>query len=208
MTRITRTPSLRMNRVLQHRLQNAVSPNSVAKIDPVAPTARTTEVVSNESANYLYDFERNSWVSRFRQVLRTFYQKERQLWLELRAKKRGILQFERFVDAWNETATQIIKLEKLGLSSQSDLRVYLDEQSETLNQVGVTVEELSLVLHKQTLIKAVNLDKNVLSDLQTIKYSLYENYHHLFSITVAEQDHSPYERQPVDLKGLLFEQHG
>ncbi|MCM2675077.1 hypothetical protein [Alkalicoccobacillus plakortidis] len=208
MTRITSTPSLRMHRVLQHRLQNAVRPNSVAQIDPLSPSARITEVVSNESANYLYDYERSSWVNRFRTTLKMFYQKERQLWKELRAKKRGILQFERFVEAWNETANQIIKLENLGLPTQNRLRAYLEEQSTTLHQLGIKIEDLTLVLHKQTLIKAVNQDKNSLHSLQTIKYSLYKNYHQLFSITVDESKQSPYETTPVDVKGLIFEQHG
>ncbi|TSB46120.1 hypothetical protein FN960_12200 [Alkalicoccobacillus porphyridii] len=207
MTRITATPSLRMHRVLQHRIQNAVRPSAVTSVEPVSPTARTTESAANESANYLYEYERSSWVSSFKRTLQTFYTKERRLWTSISEKQKGILQFERFIDAWNETINQVNKLESLGMTHQSKLRSYLYEQQDLLHSIGVNVQDLKLVLSKPTLTKVVNNNEDAISSMQKVKHSLHEAYHQLFFISFPEPE-SPYDQQPADVKGLIIEQHG
>lgn len=203
MVRITRTPTLQMHRVLQHRLQNAVRPNSAAPVERVSSIAPVTEVVSNESANYLYNYERNGWVHRLRTTLKTFYLKERTLWKHVRMQRRTFAQFEQFIDTWNETAKQMEKLEKMGLSFQSELRNSLKEHSDALSKVGVKVDGLTLSFQKQSTLPR---DEWV-DQLQTVKVQLYQTYHQLFTLTFEESS-SPYEQGPTELQGLIYEKRG
>ncbi|MEK4565678.1 hypothetical protein MKX54_13500 [Alkalihalobacillus sp. FSL R5-0424] len=203
MVRVTKTPTLQMHRVLQHRLQNAVRPNSAAPIERVSSIAPVTEVVSNESANYLYEYERNGWVHRLRTTLKTFYLKERALWKHARMQRRTLAQFEQFIDTWNETAKQMEKLEQMGLSFQSELRNSLKEQSDFLSEVGVTVDGLTLTFQKQS----TRPHSEWGDRLQAVKVQLYQNYHQLFTLTFEESS-SPYEQGPTELQGLIYEKRG
>ncbi|MFK3937293.1 hypothetical protein ACI2JA_07240 [Alkalihalobacillus sp. NPDC078783] len=203
MVRITKTPTLQMHRVLQHRLQNAVRPNSAAPVEKVSSIAPVTEVVANESANYLYEYERYGWVNRLRTTLKTFYKKERALWKQARMQRRTLAQFEQFIETWNETAKQMEKLEQMGLSFQGDLRTSLKQQSDSLSKVGVTVDGLTLTFQKQS-----TRPKNQWIDqLQSIKVNLYQTYHQLFTLTFQESS-SPYEQGPTELQGLIYEKRG
>ncbi|MEY8751610.1 hypothetical protein [Alkalicoccobacillus gibsonii] len=203
MVRITKTPTLQMHRVLQHRLQNAVRPNSAAPVEPVSSIAPVTEVISNESANYLYDYERNGWVNRLRTTLKTFYLKERALWKHIRKQRRTIAQFEQFIDTWNETAKQMEKLEQMGLSFQGELRASLKEQSDSLSKVGITVKGLTLAFQRQT----THPHHEWIDQLQIVKVQLYQTYHQLFTLTFQESS-SPYEQSPTELQGLIYEKRG
>lgn len=203
MVRITRTPTLQMHRVLQHRLQNAIRPHSVAPVERISSIAPVTEVVSNESANYLYDYERSGWVKRFQSSLKSFYLKERALWKQVRENRRTLSQFERFIHAWNETANQMVKLEQMGLSFQSDLRASLSEQADSLAKVGISVDGLNLSFKKQS----VNQQHDGVIQLQSVKVQLYQTYHQLFSLTFPVST-SPYDQDPPDLQGLIYEERG
>lgn len=200
MAHISVNPRLRTNRAIQHRLQNAVRPNAATKVEPVAPIAPSTETLSNESANYLYEFERSSWVHKIKRNLPSFYQKERKLWQHLHDKRKNSYQLDRLIQAWNEVAQCIPALEDLGVTNQSKVRSHLQTHQHELASIGVDIQGIKLIRNKSI------QNQQLESKLQTITAFLIKHYHHLFSVYLPVES-SPYE-QSFDPKGLIYEQRG